>query len=179
MDCSTPGFPVHHQLPELSLTNVQLVGDVIQPSYPLSSPSPPAFNSFPGSRCFPVSQFFVSGGQNIGVSASASVLPMNIQDWFPLGLAGLFSLQSALVLGHVGFSSHSIQLNSCGTWTLLPHGMWNLPRSGIKYASPALAGGLPSTLAPRKSEVNSNPPKLWRFCSAIKVFKGKTGSNLS
>ena len=44
--------------------------------------------SFPASRFFPVSQFFASGGQSIGVSASASVLPMNIQDWFPLGWAG-------------------------------------------------------------------------------------------
>ena len=48
--------------------------------------------SFPASRSFPVSHFFASGGQTIG--ASASVLPMNIQDWFPLGLTGLISLQS-------------------------------------------------------------------------------------
>ena len=48
----------------------------------------------PASRSFPVSQFFISGGQSIGVSVSASVLPMNIQDWFPLGLTGLISLQS-------------------------------------------------------------------------------------
>ena len=45
--------------------------------------------SFPASGSFPMSQFFVSGGQSIGVSASASVLPMNVQDWFPLGLTGL------------------------------------------------------------------------------------------
>ena len=50
--------------------------------------------SFPASGSFPVSQFFTSGGQSIGVSASASVLPMNIQDWFPLGLTGWISLQS-------------------------------------------------------------------------------------
>ena len=49
---------------------------------------------FPASGSFPVSQFFTSGGQRIGVSASASVLPMNIQDWFPLGWTGLISLQS-------------------------------------------------------------------------------------
>ena len=49
--------------------------------------------SFPASESFPRSQFFASGGQIIGVSASASVLPMNIQDWFPLGLIGLISLQ--------------------------------------------------------------------------------------
>ena len=50
--------------------------------------------SFPASGSFPVSQFFASGGQSIGVSASASVLPMNIQDWFPLGWTGWFSMQS-------------------------------------------------------------------------------------
>ena len=44
MDCSTPGFPVHHQLPELAQTHVYQVGDAIQPSHPLSSPSPSAFN---------------------------------------------------------------------------------------------------------------------------------------
>ena len=51
-------------------------------------------HSYPASRSFPMSQFFASGGQSIGVSASASVLPMNIQDWFPLGWTSLISLQS-------------------------------------------------------------------------------------
>ena len=46
MDCSTPGFPVHHQLPELAQTHVHQVRDAIQPSHPLSSPSPPALNIF-------------------------------------------------------------------------------------------------------------------------------------
>ena len=50
--------------------------------------------SFPASGSFQMSQFFVSGGQSIGVSASASVLPVNIQDRFPLGLTGWISLQS-------------------------------------------------------------------------------------
>ena len=50
--------------------------------------------SFPASGSFPMSQFFASSGQSIGTSASASVLPMKIQDWFPLGLTGLISLQS-------------------------------------------------------------------------------------
>ena len=50
--------------------------------------------SFPALGSFPMSQFFTSGGQSIGISASASVLPMNIQDWFPLGWAGWISLQS-------------------------------------------------------------------------------------
>ena len=92
MDCSTPGLPVHHWLPELTQTQVHRVGDAIQPSHPLSSPSPPA-QSFPASGSF-LSQFFASGGQSIGVSASTSVLPMNIQDWSPLGWTGWISWQS-------------------------------------------------------------------------------------
>ena len=52
------------------------------------------FQSFPASGSFPMSQFFATGGQSIGVSASASVLPMTIQDWFPLGWTGWISLQS-------------------------------------------------------------------------------------
>ena len=51
--------------------------------------------SFPVSGSYPMSQIFTSGGQSIGASASASVLPMNIQDWFPLGLTGLISLLSS------------------------------------------------------------------------------------
>ena len=46
MDCTTPGFPVYRQLPELTQTHVHRVGDAIQPSHPLSSPSPPTFNHF-------------------------------------------------------------------------------------------------------------------------------------
>ena len=81
MDYSTPGFPDHHQIPELAQTHVHAVSDAIQPSHPLSAPSPPGvLQSFSASGSFPVSQFFALGGQNIGVSASASVLPMNIQN---------------------------------------------------------------------------------------------------
>ena len=94
MDCSMPVFPVNHQLPELAQTHVHQVGDAIQPSHPLLSPSPPSTQSFPASGSFPMSQFFASGGQSVGVSASASFLPGNIQDWFPLGLTGWISLQS-------------------------------------------------------------------------------------
>ena len=70
-------------LPELAQTHVHSVGDDIHPSHPWSSPSPPACN---------ISQH--QDDPSIGASASASVLPMNIQDWFPLGLTGLISLQS-------------------------------------------------------------------------------------
>ena len=88
-----PGFPVHHQFPELTQTHVHRVGDAIQSSYPLSSPSPPAF-TLSASGSFPMSQLFTSGGQSIGASASTSVLPMNIQDCFPLGWTGWISLHT-------------------------------------------------------------------------------------
>ena len=78
MDCRTPGFSVHHQLLELAQTHAHQVGDAIQQSHPLLAPSP-AFN-LAASGSFPMSQFFASGAQSIGVSASPSVLPMNIQD---------------------------------------------------------------------------------------------------
>ena len=92
MDCSTPGFPVHQHRPELAQTPVHRVGDAIQPSHLLLSHSPSVF--FPSIRVFPMSQFFASGGQTVGASASASVLPVNIKEWFALRLTGLISLQS-------------------------------------------------------------------------------------
>ena len=92
MDCSTPGFPVHHQLPELTQNPVH------RWCHPTISSSVVPFSSFlqyfPASGSFQMSQFFASGGQIFGVSASASVLPMNIQDRFPLGWTGWISLQS-------------------------------------------------------------------------------------
>ena len=93
MDCSMPGFPVLHQLPELlKLTSIKWV----MPSNHLILCHPLLLlpSIFPSIRVFPTSQFFSSGGQSIGVSASTSVLPMNIQDWFPLGWTGWISLQS-------------------------------------------------------------------------------------
>ena len=94
MNHSTPGLPVHHQLLEFTQTHVHWVGsDAIQPSHPLSFPSPPALN-LSQHQSFQMSQLFASGGQSIGVSASTSVLPMNTQDRFPLGWTGWISLQS-------------------------------------------------------------------------------------
>ena len=78
-DSVMTGFPVHHQHPELAQTHVHRVSDAIQTSRPLV-PFSSCLQSFPGSGSFPRSQFFASGGQSTGVSASASVLPMNIQD---------------------------------------------------------------------------------------------------
>ena len=90
MNCSTPGLPVNHQLPEFTQTHVHWVSDAMQPSHPFSS----CPQSFPASGSLPISQLFASGGQSIGVSASTSVLPMNTQDWSPLGWTGWISLQS-------------------------------------------------------------------------------------
>ena len=87
MNHSTPGLPVHHQLPESTQTHVHVS---VMPSTISSSvvPFSSCPQSFPASGSFPMNQFFPSGGQSIGVSASTSVLPMNIQDWFPLGWTG-------------------------------------------------------------------------------------------
>ena len=94
MDCSMPGYPVHHQLPELIRAHVHWVGDAIQPPHPLSFPSPPAFSLSQHQGLFQWVSSSQSDGQSIGVSASISVLPVSIQDCFPLGLTGLISLQS-------------------------------------------------------------------------------------
>ena len=79
MNHSTPGLPVHHQLPEFTQTHVHRVSDAIQLSHPLSSPSPPAPQSLPASESFPMSQLFACGGQSTGVSALASFLPKKPQ----------------------------------------------------------------------------------------------------
>ena len=128
MDCSMPGFSVHHQLPELAQTHVHQVGDAIQPSHPLSSSSPPALN-LSQHQVFQISQLFASGGQSIGASASASVLPMNTQDWSPLEWTGWISLlfkglsrdfSNTTVQKHQFFSAQlSLWLNShIHTWLL-------------------------------------------------------------
>ena len=82
MNCSTPGLPVHHQLPEF--THPAISSSVV----PFSScpQSPPA------SESFPMSQLFTRGGQSTGVSALASFLPKNTQDWSPLEWTGCISL---------------------------------------------------------------------------------------
>ena len=88
IDCSTPGYPIHHQLLELSQTQAHRIGDhriILSSAVSFAS----SLQFFPASGSFPVSQFFPSGDQSIGVSASESVLPMNIQCWFPLALTGL------------------------------------------------------------------------------------------
>ena len=76
MDCSTPGFPVHHQLPELTQTHVHRGGDAIPTISSAVVPFSSRFQCFPGSGSFSVSQFFTSGGQSLGV-VSFSIGPSN------------------------------------------------------------------------------------------------------
>ena len=90
MDCSTSGFPVLHHLLEFIQSHIQWVRDATQPSHPVFSFSS-CLQSLSTSGSFPMSWLFASGGQSTEASASASVLPMNILDWFPLGLTGLTS----------------------------------------------------------------------------------------
>ena len=95
MDCSSPGFPVHHHHPEFTQTHVHWVSDVIQPSHPLSSPSPPALNLSHHQGLFK----WVGSSHQV-----AKVLEFQLQhqscqwifrtDWFPLGWTGWISLQS-------------------------------------------------------------------------------------
>ena len=93
MNSSKPGLPVHHQLPEFTQTHVHRIGDVIQPSHPLSSPSPPAPNPSQHQGLFQW-WFFQSGGQSYW-SFSFSVSPsISVHGWFPLGLIDFIFLLS-------------------------------------------------------------------------------------
>ena len=93
MNHSTPGLPVHHQLPEFTQTHVHRVSDSIQPSHPVF-PFSSCPQSLPASESFPMSQLFAWGGQSTGVSALGSFLPKKSQGWSPSEWTGWISLQS-------------------------------------------------------------------------------------
>jgi len=136
MDGSTPGLPVHY-------SNSHPLNWWCHPS--ISScviPFSSCLQSFPASGSFPMSQFFISGGQIIGVSPSASVLPMNIQDWFSLGWTGWISLQSE-GLSRV-FSNTTVLQVIVLEWVAFPSpGELLIP--GIEPRSPSLqADSLPA-----------------------------------
>ena len=118
VDCSMPGLPVHHQpWSLLKLMSIELV----MPSNHLILCHPLFLlpSIFPNVRIFPVSQFFTSGGQSIGAPASTSFLPVNIQDWFILGLTGWISFQSK-GLSRV-FSNTTVQSINSSAFSFLYH----------------------------------------------------------
>ena len=129
MACSTPGLPVHHHLPRArsnSCPSSRWCHPTISSSVvPFSCHLP----SFSASGSFQMSQFFTSGGQSIGVSASASVPPMNTQDWSLLGWTGWISLQSkglSRVFSNTTVQKHqffSAQLSLYSTLTSI-HDHW-------------------------------------------------------
>ena len=113
MDCCTPGFPILHHLLELAQTHVHWCchPTVLASVIPFST----CLQTFPVPGFFLMSQIFASGGESIGFSVSASVFPMNIQGWFPLGLTGLISLQSK-GLSRV-FSNTTVQKHLPSLWS--------------------------------------------------------------
>ena len=138
---SMPGLPVHHQLPEPTQIHGHWVGDTIQPSRPLSSPSLPAFN-LSESGAFSMSQFFISGCQSIGVSTSPLALPKNIQDWFPLGLNGLISLQSkglSRVFSNTTVQKHQFFSAQLSLWSNFQIHRWLLEKSLLCLDEPLSA----------------------------------------
>ena len=152
MDCSTAGLCVHHQLwacsnsCPLSWWCHTTISSSIIPfsSYP---------QSFPASGSFPMNQFFASGGQSIGVSGSASVLPMNIQDWFPLiPSSTIFHVNSGILplfsMGHSFLQASKVLPIECslfpvGTcWFIEPVSQENVCNS-INYCSFSLIFRIP------------------------------------
>ena len=137
----------HHELQNVRLPCHSLSPRVCSNSCPLSwwchltiSPSDVPFSSclqsFSASGSFPVSQLFTSGGQNIGVSASAPVFPMNIQGWFPLGLTDVTSLQSKGLSG--GFFSTTIWMHQffgaqLSLWTNFHIHTWLVKNHSFDY----------------------------------------------
>ena len=141
-DSLWPSGPQHSRLPCPSPTP-----GVHPNSCPLSrwchatiSPSVVPFSSrlqsFPATGSFQMSQLFSSGGQSIGVSASASVLPVNVQDWFPLGWSGWISLQSKKLMEGILFFARSAchWIKSVCNWNLVTNKVWVGSWEGISYS---------------------------------------------
>ena len=95
-----------------------------------------SLQSFPASGSFPISRLFASGGQSIGASASAAVLPMNIHNWFPLGLTGLISLQSkglSRVFSSTTIWKYQFFSTQPSLWSSSPIHTWLLEKRSFDY----------------------------------------------
>ena len=119
MDCSTPGFPVHHQLPELTQTHVHRVSDAIQPSHPMSSPFPPAFNLSKHQSLFR----WVSSLHQVAKywSFSFSISPSNEYSRlisFKMDWLNLFAIQGTLK-GLLQYHSSQASILSCSAFFIL------------------------------------------------------------
>ena len=142
MDCSTTGFPILHHLLELAPNSQPLS----RWCHPTISSSASSFSScpqsVPASRSFPMSQFLASGGQSIRVSASASVLPMNIQSWFPLGLPGWISLQSkglSRVFSNTTIWKQQLSVIQPSSWSNSHIQTWLLEKPQLWLDGPSMA----------------------------------------
>ena len=133
MDCSIPRFPVFHHCPELAQTHVHQVCDTIQPSHPLSSPSPPALTLSQHQGFFP-NKLVLCIKWPEWVSASTSVLPKNIQDWFPLGWTSWISLQSkglSRVFSNATVQRHQLFSAQPSLWSKSHSHTWLLVKSQL------------------------------------------------
>ena len=151
MDCSTPGFLVHHQLPEIAQTHVPRVGDAIQPSHPLSSPFPPTFNLYQRQGLFK----WVSSSHQV-----AKVLEFQPQHQFFQWIFRTDFLQDGLVWTPCSPRDSqessptpqfkSISSSNIETWSNIVKSLWNLKNNGHLIQGP-LAFSLHSNSLPRVS----------------------------
>ena len=128
-------LPCPSLLPELAQTHVHWVVDAIQSSHLLSSPSPSAFSLSQHLGLFKC-QLFTSGGQSIVASASTSVLPINIQDWFLLGLTCWISLQSkglSRVFSNITFQKYQFFGTQLSLWSNSHIHTWLLENHSFDY----------------------------------------------
>ena len=131
MSRSMPGLPVHHHLPEFTQTHILAVGDALQPSHPLSSHSLPALNLSQHQGLFKWVSSLHQVARVLGVSALTSVLPMNIQDWFPLGWTGWISLLSkelSRVFSHTIVQKHQFFSAQLSLWSISHIHTWPLEK---------------------------------------------------
>ena len=187
MDCSSPGFPALHYLSEFAETHVHWFGNAIQRSRSLSPPSPPALSlSQYLSQSFPVSRLVESGGQSIGASASAWVLPVNTQGWFPLDwlvwspCCPRDSQESSLA-PHKFLSYRS--LNVCVHYTIL-----SVVPYQTEFLKPVIIrlkpSGAPVALEKKSNLLESKgllhlaPPSAWPLISATRPLSGQPSTPL-
>ena len=185
MDCSTPGFPVHHHLPEFAKTHVHWVGDAIQPSHPLLPCSPFAFSLSQHQSLFPMSWLFASGGQVLELQHESFQWLFGIDflwNWlvwtacFPVVV--LLVTQSCLFLTPQTVAHHiplSMGFSRQEYWGGLPFpSPRDLPDPGIEPGSPAWqADSLPSELQSFHSQKSSPAPQFKGINSlALSLFFG-------